>query len=76
MGVKKKFSLQKLYSDKKSGSTDILLELHEHLSREQKMLKVFPNLIDEIKDQFKSFQSVQTYLEELEEYLGEGSNLE
>lgn len=62
-------SIDKIYSDKTSGSSEILEELHEHLQREQKMLEVFPELINEVKFQFRSFQSVQKYLDELEGYL-------
>ena len=68
--------LKKIYSDNTSGSGNILLELHEHLQREQKMLEVFPTLINEIKQQFQTFQSVQNYIDELEQNLRQGKKLD
>jgi translation initiation factor 2B subunit (eIF-2B alpha/beta/delta family) len=68
--------LRKIFSDNTSGSVNILLELHEHLQREQKMLEVFPALINEIKQHFKTFQSVQNYIDELEQNLRQGKKLD
>jgi translation initiation factor 2B subunit (eIF-2B alpha/beta/delta family) len=76
MKKKNKTRLESIFSDNTSGSGDILLELHKHLQREQKMLKVFPSLITEIKNQFRTFQSVQYYLDELEKYLQSGKKLD
>lgn len=71
-----KSGLTKLYSNKTSGSGDILEELHDHLKQEQKMLEVFPYLISEIKSQFRSFQTVQSYITELEKNLNQGKKLD
>ncbi|MBI1938738.1 MAG: hypothetical protein HYS25_11530 [Ignavibacteriales bacterium] len=61
--------LRKIFSDKTSGSADILSELHEHLKREQKIIEALPMLVYDIKEQFKSFQNVQNYIGELEHTL-------
>lgn len=72
----KNSGLSKIYKDNTSGSGEILKELHEHLRGEQKMLELFPALITEIKLQFKSFQSVQHYLAELDKYIKLGKKLD
>ena len=69
MNKKNNSGLKKIYSDNTSGSSDILVELHEHLKKEQKMLEVFPELINEVKIQFTAFHSVQSYLNELEKVM-------
>lgn len=69
MKKEKSSSLRKILSDKTSGSSDILSELHEHLKREQKIIEALPMLIHDIKEQFKSFQNVQNYIGELERTL-------
>ena len=76
MKKKNKTRLESIFSDNTSGSGDILLELHKHLQHEQKMLEVFPDLITEIKNQFKTFQSVQCYLDELGKNLHQGKKLD
>lgn len=76
MTKNKNSGLSKIYNDKTSGSGDILQELHEHLQREQKMLELFPALITEIKRQFKSFQSVQNYLADLDKFIKHGKKLD
>ncbi len=76
MNKSHKTRLAKLYSDKTSGSSDILEELHRHLKQEQKTLQVFPELINEIKLQFKSFQTVQNYIKELEKFIYQREKLD
>ena len=76
MSKRTKPNLHNIYSDKTSGSTDILKELHEHLKGEQKMLEIFPQLIDEIRSQFKTFRSVQKYINNLENELKDKKRLD
>lgn len=68
--------LQKILSDKTSGSTELLIELHNHLKGEQKILQLFPEIIDITKRQLSSFQSIQSYLDEMKSYLKKEKNLD
>lgn len=68
--------LRQIFSDKTSGSSDILSELHEHLKREQKIIEALPMLIYDIKEQFQSFQNVENYIEELERTLAKEKKLD
>lgn len=69
-------SFSKLSADNKSGSLEILVELHEHLKNEKKILHIFPELIDFAAKQFRSFQSIQTYLAEMISALRNDNNLD
>lgn len=68
--------LLKILTDKTSGSTELLIELHHHLKGEQKILQLFPEIIDIAKKQLSSFQSIQTYLDEMKSYLKKEKNLD
>lgn len=68
--------LLKIISDKKSGSTDILIELHEHLQKEQKIIQLFPDIIDIAKSQLYAFSNIQGYLNEMKISLKKDRNLD
>ncbi len=68
--------LQKILSDKTSGSTELLIELHNHLKDERRVLQLFPEIIDIVKKQLSSFHSIQTYLDEMKSYLNKEKNLD
>lgn len=68
--------LHSILKDNKSGSNEILTELHEHLKGEQKMLEVFPALVSVIKNQFQPFQSVKEYISDLEKHLHKNKKLD
>ncbi|MEW6196005.1 MAG: hypothetical protein AB1521_12715 [Bacteroidota bacterium] len=57
--------LTKILSDKTSGSFELLLELHNHLKKEQKIIQLFPEIIDLAKNQLSSFRAIQNYLEDM-----------
>jgi translation initiation factor 2B subunit (eIF-2B alpha/beta/delta family) len=58
-------NVAKIIRNNSSGSTEILLALHEHLKREQKIFSIFPEMINLTKKKFPAFQNVQTYLDEM-----------
>lgn len=66
----------KLFTDNKSGSLELLVELHEHLKNEKKILQIFPELIDFAAKQFRSFQNIQVYLAEMKSALRKEKKLE
>lgn len=68
--------LLKIISDKKSGSTDILIELHEHLRNEQKIIQLFPEIINIAKSQLQAFKNIQVYLDEMRISLKKERNLD
>lgn len=76
MLVKPNNKLSKIFDNKKSGSTDILIELHEHLKKEQKIIQLFPEIIHIAKAQLRSFQNVQIYLDEMKSSLQRDKNLD
>ena len=76
MLVKLDNKLFKIFSDKKSGSTDILIELHEHLQKEQKIIQLFPEIIDLAKTQLRTFHNVQIYLNEMKSSIKRDKNLD
>lgn len=67
--------LTKILEDNKSGSSEILIELHNHLKKEQKLFSLFPELIAITKKQFISFQNIQVYLDEMEKSFRREKNL-
>lgn len=67
--------LTNILEDKTSGSSEILIELHNHLKKEQKLFFLFPELIAITKKQFISFQNIQAYLDEMENSLYREKNL-
>lgn len=69
MSKSKKPGLQKIYSNKTSGSSELFKELHEHLKGQKVFLELFPDFVDNIKKQFLSFQNIQNYLKDLESNL-------
>lgn len=68
--------ISKLFTDKKSGSLELLVELHEHLKNEKKILHIFPELIDFAAKQFRSFQNIQIYLAEMKSALRKEKKLD
>lgn len=76
MDRRKPKKIKKILSDNTSGSSEILFELHEHLKVQQKLLQALPKILELTKKQFKSFQTVQSYLNELEKNLNKNKNLD
>lgn len=74
--MKSSKKLNPIIHDKTSGSSEILQELHEHLKGEKRLLHAFPEIINLVKNQFKSFQNVQSYLKNLEISLIKQKNLD
>lgn len=68
--------LKKIVNDKTSGSSEILFELHNHLKNEKKLIALFPEIIELTKKQFKSFQSIQKYLNDMSLFLKKRKGLE
>lgn len=62
-------NLSKIISDKTSGSSEILIELHEHLKAQSGFIKIFPSFINSVEEKFPSFQNIQLYLKELKKSL-------
>ncbi len=54
-----------ILSNKTSGSFELLIELHNHLKKEQMIIQLFPEIIDLAKDQLSSFQAIQNYLDDM-----------
>ncbi len=67
--------LTNILKNNTSGSSEILIELHNHLKKEQKLFFLFPELIAITKKQFISFQNIQVYLDEMEKSLYREKNL-
>lgn len=61
--------LKNILNDKTSGSSEILIELHNHLKNQAKLIHLFPEIIELTKNQFQSFQNVQHYLNEMNTFL-------
>lgn len=72
--VDKKF--KKIVNDNTSGSSEILLELHNHLKNEKKLIALFPEIIELTKKQFKSFQNIQKYLNDMSLFLKKRKGLD
>lgn len=56
--------LLKLVNNKTSGSSELLILLHEHLKKERKIFQLFPSMITELQKKFSSFENIQNYLDE------------
>lgn len=67
--------LKKILNNNISGSSEILLELHRHLKNEQSIIFLFPEIIAIAKKQFRSFQNIQKYLNELSKFSKSRKNL-
>lgn len=67
---------KKIIHDKISGSSELLLQLHNHLKKEKRIIQLFPELLNELQDKFKSFRNIQRYFEDLKKELKKNKNLD
>lgn len=64
---------ENIIQNKTSGSTELLLKLHTHIKKEKRIFQLFPELVTELQEKFKSFRNIQKYFEELK-YVLKGKN--
>lgn len=69
-------NFKKIVKDNTSGSSEILFELHNHLKNEEKLITLFPEIIELTKKQFKTFQNIQKYLNDMSTFLKKRKGLE